>query len=282
MAFQHLIFDVADEIATITLNRPEARNALSEPMRSELDTVLAELKREAGHSVKAVILTGAGRAFCAGGDVKAMQSRQKGAEFNRRRMREGHNRFYDILNLELPVIAAVNGAAAGAGFNLALACDFILATPRSIFMQAFGRIGLVPDWSGFYLLPRIVGLQRAKELIFSARKLSAAEAREYGIVFEIHEEEAIMDAARALAGRFTKASTTAIGLSKTILNQSFNLDHRTMLEMEAFAQSVASGSEYHSAAVARFVEKQPALFDWEAMDRARTDALAAADTLAAE
>ena len=142
MAFQHLIFDVADEIATITLNRPEARNALSEPMRTELDTVLVELKREAGRSVKAVILTGAGRAFCAGGDVKAMQSRQKGAEAGRRRMREGHNRFYDLLNLELPVIAAVNGAAAGAGCNLALACDFILATPRSIFMQAFGRIGL--------------------------------------------------------------------------------------------------------------------------------------------
>ena len=240
MAFQHLIFDVADEIATITLNRPEARNALSEPMRSELDAVLAELKRE------------------------------------------GHNRFYDLMNLEMPVIAAVNGAAAGAGFNLALACDFILATPRSIFMQAFGRIGLVPDWSGFYLLPRIVGLQRAKELIFSARKLGAAEAREYGIVHEIHEEDVVMDAARALAGRFTKASTTAIGLSKTILNQSFNLDHRTMLEMEAFAQSVASGSEYHAAAVARFVEKQPALFDWEAMDRAQADAPAAADTLAAE
>ncbi|MYE60260.1 MAG: enoyl-CoA hydratase/isomerase family protein, partial [Alphaproteobacteria bacterium] len=155
MAFQHLIFDVADEIATITLNRPEARNALSEPMRSELDTVLAELKREGGRSIKAAIVTGAGRAFCAGGDVKAMQSRQKGAEFNRRRMREGHNRFYDLMNLEMPVIAAVNGAAAGAGCNLALACDFILATPRSIFMQAFGRIGLVPDWSGVVLLPRI-------------------------------------------------------------------------------------------------------------------------------
>ena len=280
MAFQHLIFDVADEIATITLNRPEARNALSESMRTELDAVLAELKREGGRSIKAAILTGAGRAFCAGGDVKAMKSRDKGAETSRRRMRESHNRLYDLMNLEMPVIAAVNGAAAGAGCNLALACDFILATPCSIFVQAFGRIGLMPDWSGFFLLPRIVGLQRAKELIFSARKLGAAEAREYGIVHELHEEEALMDAARALAGRFTKASTTAIGLSKTILNQSFNLDHRSMLEMEAFAQAVASGSEYHAAAVTRFVEKQPTLFDWEAMDQ--TDALAAADTLAAE
>jgi len=133
----------------------------------------------------------------------------------------------------------------------------------------------VPDWSGFYLLPRIVGLQRAKELIFSARKLSAAEAREYGIVFQLHEEAELMGAARALAARFAKASTTAIGLSKTILNQSFNLDHRAMLEMEAFAQAVAYGSDYHSAAVDRFVAKQPALFDWEAMDRAQTDALAA-------
>ncbi len=275
MDFQHLIYEVADEIATITLNRPEARNALSIPMRGELDAVLAELKREAGGSVKAVILTGAGRAFCAGGDVKAMQSRSASAEAGRRRMREAHNRLYDLMNLELPVIAAVNGAAAGAGCNLALAADFILATPRSIFMQAFGRIGLVPDWSGFFLLPRIVGLQRAKELVFSARKLSAAEAKEYGIVHEIHEEAALMDAARALAGRFVNASTTAIGLSKTILNQSFNLDHRAMLEMEAFAQAVASGSDYHRAAVARFVDKQPALFDWEAMDRAQAPRAAA-------
>lgn len=277
MAFEHLIFDVADRIATITLNRPEARNALSEPMRTELDAVLKELKREAGGAVKAVIITGAGRAFCAGGDVKAMQTRSKSAEAGRRRMREAHNRLYDLMNLELPVIAAVNGAAAGAGCNLALACDFILATPRSVFMQAFGRIGLVPDWSGFYLLPRIVGLQKAKELIFTARKLRAAEAREYGIVHEILEEDRLMDAAREFAGRFTAASPTAIGLAKNILNQSFNLDHRTVLEMEAFAQAVAAGSEYHQQAVDRFVGKEPALFDWEAFERARGEAREAAE-----
>lgn len=277
MAFEHLIFDVADRIATITLNRPEARNALSEPMRTELDAVLKELKREAGGAVKAVIITGAGRAFCAGGDVKAMQTRSKSAEAGRRRMREAHNRLYDLMNLELPVIAAVNGAAAGAGCNLALACDFILATPRSVFMQAFGRIGLVPDWSGFYLLPRIVGLQKAKELIFTARKLRAAEAKEYGIVHEIFEEDRIMDAAREFAGRFTAASSTAIGLAKNVLNQSFNLDHRTVVEMEAFAQAVAAGSEYHQQAVDRFVGKEPALFDWEAFDRAREEAREAAE-----
>lgn len=277
MTFNHIIFDVSDEIATITLNRPEARNALSQDMRKELDVVLPQVKEQAGKEIKALIITGAGRAFCAGGDVKAMQTRSQSAEAGRRRMREAHNRLYDIFNLELPVIAAVDGPAAGAGCNLALAADFIIATPRSIFMQAFGRIGLVPDWSGFYLLPRIVGLQRAKELVLTARKLPAAEAKEMGIVYDIYPEEGFMERVRDFAGRFRNASTTAIGLSKNILNQSFNLDHRTVLEMEAFAQAVCGGSEYHQQAVQRFVRKEPALFNWEALEEEAASGKAAAE-----
>jgi 2-(1,2-epoxy-1,2-dihydrophenyl)acetyl-CoA isomerase len=268
MEFKHILFEIEDEIATITMNRPEARNALSPEMRVEFDAVLSILKEAAGDTVKAVILTGAGGAFCAGGDVKAMVDRSNHtAEAARVRMRTSHNRVYDIMNLELPVIAAVNGPAAGAGCNLALACDFILATPRSIFMQAFGRIGLVPDWGGFFTLPRIVGLQRAKDLVMTARKLGAEEAKEMGIVYEIHPEDQLMERAREFAGRFRKASTTAIALSKNILNQSFNLDHRAVLEMEAFAQAVCNGSAYHQAAVQRFVDKEPPLFNWEAMAR---------------
>jgi 2-(1,2-epoxy-1,2-dihydrophenyl)acetyl-CoA isomerase len=268
MQLRQTRFEIEDEIATITLDRPEARNALSAEIRADLDEIIAVLKAKAGGEIKAAIITGAGGAFSAGGDVKGMRARPETPVEMLKRMRDAHNRLSDIVNLELPVIMAVDGAAAGAGCNLALAGDFILATPRAFFLQAFGRIGLVPDWSGLYLLPRIVGLQRAKELIFSARRLPAEEAKAMGIVYAIHPPETLMAEARKLAGRFRNASTTAIALSKQALNQSFNLDLRALLEMEASAQAIARNTDYHRDAVARFGDKQPSLFDWEAMDRA--------------
>ena len=268
MQLTHLNFDVSEQIATITLNRPEARNALSPEMRRDLDTVLAVIKEKAGEEIKAAILTGAGNAFSSGGDVKGMRTRQETPADTRNRMREAHERLYNLVNLEVPLIVVVDGAAAGAGCNLALAGDFILATPRAFFLQAFGRIGLVPDWAGFYLLPRIIGLQKAKELVFSARRVGAEEAKALGMVYAIHPAETIMDEARKLAGRFRNASTTSIALSKNALNQSFNLDLRALLEVEAFSQAVARNTDYHREAVKRFGEKQPSLFDWEAMNRA--------------
>src|SRR5690606_6449137 len=140
MEFKHILFDVSDEIATITLNRPEARNALSQEMRKELDVVLPQLKEQAGNEIKALIITGAGRAFCAGGDVKAMQTRSPAAEAGRRRMRESHNRLYDIANLELPVLAAVDGPAAGAGCTREPPADTFLDTPRTLSMPAYRRL----------------------------------------------------------------------------------------------------------------------------------------------
>ena len=135
-------------------------------------------------------------------------------------------------------------------------------------MQAFGRIGLVPDWNGFWILPRLVGLQKAKELVFTARKVPAEEAKQMGLVYAVVPEDRLMDEVRAFAGRFRHASTTAIGLAKNVLNQSFNLDHRTVLELEAMAQAVAQGTPYHAEAVRRFAEKLPPMFDWEAFERA--------------
>ncbi|MGE0422994.1 MAG: enoyl-CoA hydratase/isomerase family protein, partial [Reyranellaceae bacterium] len=239
MQLSQIKFEISEEIATVTLNRPEARNALSPEMRRDFDAVLAVLKDKAGTEVKAVILTGAGGAFSAGGDVKGMRTREETPVEMRQRMRGAQARLHDIINLELPVIVVVDGPAAGAGCNLALAGDFILATPRSFFLQAFGRIGLVPDWAGLFLLPRIVGLQRAKELVFSARRLPAEEAKAMGIVYAIHPAETIMAEARKLAGRFRNASTTAIGVSMNALYQSFNKDLRGVLELEAYGQAIA-------------------------------------------
>ena len=273
----HTIFDVTDEIATLTLNRPEAKNALSLEMRDELGFVLDECRKRAGKDIKALIITGAGGAFCAGGDVKAMGQRDKSAEPNRTRMQEGHDRMMQLMNLELPVIALVDGPAAGAGANIALAADFVFATPRGMFMQAFGRIGLVPDWSGFFILPRLVGLQVAKDLVFSARKVGAEEAKELGLVYKIVAQDTAMDEVRAFAQRFRNASTAAIGIAKNILNQSYNHDHKTLLEMEAMGQAIAQTTDYHKEAVQRFRDKQPSKFDWEAMDRTQASVKKAAE-----
>jgi len=266
-AFVDTIFDVTDQIATLTLNRPKAKNALSELMRAELDAALDECIAQAGQGIKALILTGAGGAFCAGGDVKGMGDRSKGPVDNRERMRKGHETIYKLAHLEIPVIALVDGPAAGAGCNIALAADFVLATPQAVFMQAFGRIGLVPDWGGFFVLPRLVSLQVAKELVYTARKVGADEAKELGMVYKIVGQDTAMTEAREFARRFCHASTSAIGIAKNILNQSYNQDYRTLLELEASAQSVVRTSDFHQEAVCRFKNKEPALFDWEKLER---------------
>ena len=263
MGYHHIKYDVAEEIATITLNRPEARNALSTEMREDISNALEDIKERAGEDVKAVILTGAGGAFCAGGDVKGMANRQMTPMDQRNRMRSGHNRIYDIVHLELPVISLVDGAAAGAGCNLALLADFVLATPRAFFTQAFAKIGLIPDWSGFFVLPRLVGMQVAKELVFTGRRVQADEAKELGLVHTVVGQETAMDEARAFARRFCDASPAAIGMAKTILNESYNQDFRTLLEMEAMGQSLVRETEFHREAVRRFKEKEKPLFDWD-------------------
>jgi len=271
----HTLFDVADGIATLTLNRPEAKNALSNEMRVELERALDECRDRAGDDIKVLIITGAGGAFCAGGDVKGMGERSKDPIANRDRMRSSHDTMYKLAHLELPVIALVDGPAAGAGANIALSADFVLATPRGFFVQAFGRIGLVPDWGGFYVLPRMVGLQKAKELVFTARRVHAEEAKELGMVYDIVGQETAMDEAREFASRFCNASTSAIGIAKNILNQSYNLDHRTLIELEASGQSIARMSDFHKEAVRRFKDKEPSLFDWEALERAQSTKKAA-------
>ena len=267
MKFTQIIFDVTDKIATITLNRPEARNALAPQMRVELADAMANIKEKAGEDVKAVILTGAGGAFCAGGDVKSMGSRLNSASKARAALRDDHQKMFDLMNLELPVISLIDGAAAGAGANIALAADFVLATPRGFLMQAFVRIGLVPDWGGMYILPKLIGLQKAKELVFSGRRVYAEEAKEMGLIYDIVGADTAMKDARAFASRFIDAPTQAIGLAKNIMNQSYSHDYKTILEMEAMAQSIARGADFHKEAIKRFAEKKPALFDWESFEK---------------
>lgn len=259
---QTVLYEVSDGVATLTLNRPAQKNALDLVMRSEIAQIVSDIRSDRG--IQALIITGAGGAFCAGGDVQTMSGEQQSAEDARSRMQDLHRWLEQLLNLDCPVIAAVDGVAYGAGFGMALAADFILASPRARFCLPFLRLGLMPDCGILYTLPRIVGMQRARELIFSTRELGADEARQIGIVSEIQPEEHLAARAREIALAFTHASPTAISLTKRALNASLNCDLGSMLDMEASGQGIARATEYHRHAAARFVAKQAAEFRWPA------------------
>ena len=274
--FQAITFEERDGIGIITMNQPKRRNALSPEMRADFAKLLPSLQFNTG--LGAVILKGTEGVFCAGGDLKALAENlgKRDTSLDRQRFYHHHEWFQKLLNLEIPVIAAVDGAAYGAGFSIALAADFILCSDRAKMCCVFPRIGLVPDLGAFFTLPRMVGLQRAKEIMFIGRPLDAQEAKELGIAMEVHGTDYLMDATMELAGRLCKANTRAIGATKRIVNQSFNLDAQALIEMEAAAQAVQLSSDYHQNAIKGFLNKQPLAYDWERMD------LEAADKDAAE
>jgi len=258
---QPLLLELSDGVAIVTLNRPEKKNTLDLAMRAELARTLSELQKD--DSVRALILTGAGGAFCAGGDLSTMGGNAT-AEMGMKRAKSVHGWLHSLIEFDRPVIAAVDGPAFGVGFSLALAADLVLVTPRARFCLSFLRVGLIPDGGVHHMLPRKVGMQRAKELIFSARELDAAGSIDYGIALEMVPAENLLDRARELASSFRNASGVAIGISKAIVNRAFESDLSAILEMEAVGQGIAFSSEPHRAAVKRFLERQPTLFQWPA------------------
>lgn len=255
-----LLMETVDGVATLTLNRPQQKNALNGPMRDALRDAVQTIR--ADRTVRAVVLRGAGTDFCSGGDIRAMNVTE--AEAGRNRIDDLHGWIGILLDLDRPVIAAVDGVAYGAGFSLALLADFIVATPHARFCMPFMKVGLVPDCGAFYTLPRVVGLARAKDLVFSAREVGAEEARQMGAVFEIVPQETLHGRADQLAKSLAGASPVAFGLAKRALNQSMSSDVRAMLEMESLAQGIAFTTQYHREAVRRFKEKEAPLFQWPA------------------
>lgn len=246
-------------VATLTLNAPERMNALSTAMGGEIAQALRQVR--ADQNVRAMILAGAGTHFCSGGDISAMQQ-EITAPQGRRQLRQAHGWLEDLIQLDVPVIAAVDGVAYGAGFSLALTADIILATPRARFGLPFLRMGVMPDCGILYTLPRIVGLQRAKALLLSMRELNAEAALDLGIVMEIVSQARLAERAQALALAFTEASPVAVGLTKQALNASLNQDLHTMLAMEADGQGIAFSTSYRREAADRFMAKQPLRFRW--------------------
>lgn len=260
--FTTISLTVEGGIATLLLDRPSRRNAIDMTMRAELRVAIDRLRND--DDIKVCILAGTGGSFCAGGDITTMRDRKPGFEEARQRMRSTGEIVLALTTLEKPLIAVVDGPAFGAGFGMALAADFVLATPQARFCASFAKIGLVPDFALHYSLPRRVGLARAKEIIFSAREVDADEALKLGIACRVVAAEDIAGEAAALAGSFLGASPAALALSKSLLNQSFELDARQIVDAETMAQAACLESDYHREAAQRFLERRPPRFTWHA------------------
>lgn len=267
MSFKKILFSVNNQIAVLQLNRPEAKNALDMEMRDEIEQAVNMAKDE---TIRVLVITGSGGSFCAGGDIKTMSAGVSIKE-GRQRILDLHQWYFHLSNLEKPVIAAVDGPAFGAGFNLALCCDFIFSSTRATFCQSFSRIGLIPDLGGLFFLPRIVGLAKAKEIMFTGRMIDAYEAKELGIVYQLLPHETLLEEVLSFAERFLHAPIESIGLTKTILNQSFHLDQRALWEMEAYAQAYSFQTPYVQEAIRRFLNKEPLPFVWEHFAKNDTD-----------
>src|SRR5215470_10585854 len=261
MTYKCLLYEVKDGVATLTLNRPERLNALGDTLREDLHDAVTAAAAEP--EVRVMIVTGAGKGFCAGGDVKAMnEGKARGAPRPlMEKVAPGRDRTVLALrDAPKPVIAAVNGAAAGAGMNLALACDIRIASTAAKFAQAFVKRGLHPDWGGTYFLPRVVGTAKACELIFTGDVIDAAEAERFGIVSRVVAPEELMPAALALARAIAAGPPIAIRLAKRGLYRNAESDLRTALEYETFAQNTCFETEDAAEGIAAFVEKRAPQF----------------------
>jgi 2-(1,2-epoxy-1,2-dihydrophenyl)acetyl-CoA isomerase len=247
--------EVADGVATVTLNRPESLNALNSRMRSELLAALKAIGRD--DDVRAVILTGAGRGFCSGADLRGGSDER---EFRTVLQREYNPLIHALRELPKPVIAAVNGVAAGAGVSLALACDLVYAAEEATFIQAFIKIGLVPDSGSTRTLVRTLGRHRAAQLIFTGEPLPAAEAHAAGLVNVMLPGAEIMDAARDAASRLAQAPTRAIAYAKRQINAAEDATLEQSLALEAQLQDLAGRTQDHAEGVAAFAEKREPRF----------------------
>ncbi len=263
MSTTHIRYDIADGVATITLNRPQVMNAFGDDMRETLYHRLREAADD--RHVRCVVITGAGKAFCAGGDIANMASLQDKGEAGeiRQRMLTGGEIVKLIHGMAKPVIAAVNGAAAGAGMNLALACDFRYACASAKFAQSFVKIGLVPDWAGHYLLPRLVGTARAMELMMTGERIDAEEALRLGIVNRVYPDESFREAVAQRVRLFADGPPDTLALIKQGVQRGVGASLPETLAFELQAQSAVFLSADAREGMRAFLEKRTPRFGGE-------------------
>lgn len=258
-----LLSDLSGGLLTLTLNRPDRLNSLNEPLHLALREGLSRAHDDAG--VRAVLITGAGRAFCAGQDLGDRDPRKREGLPDLGRTLET---FYNptlrlIRSLEKPVVAAVNGVAAGAGANIALACDIVLAARSARFIQAFCKIGLTPDAGGSWTLPHLLGEARAKALALTGEPLDAETAAAWGLIWKAVEDGALMDEARALALRLAAGPTRGLGLTKMSIQAAATRSFSDQLDAEADIQRIAGRTRDYAEGVMAFLDKRPPEFTGE-------------------
>jgi 2-(1,2-epoxy-1,2-dihydrophenyl)acetyl-CoA isomerase len=256
----HLIVDLIEGVLRITLNRPEVLNSFNARMATELREML---EQAAGRDdVRAVLLTGAGRGFCAGQDLAEAAPRPDGSLPDLGDIVEAqYNPVIRALRgLEKPVVCAVNGVAAGAGANLALACDIVIAAEDASFIQSFAKIGLIPDSGGTFILPRLVGMARATALAMLGERLTASRALEWGMIWQVVPVGVLMDTAGALAAQLATQPTRGLGLIKRGLNRSWGNDLDAQLDLEKDLQREAGRTADYAEGVHAFLEKRKPRF----------------------
>ena len=234
MSYETLLYDVADGVATITFNRPDAANAMSPLCARELNEVSIEV--EGNSEIRAVILTGAGKMFCAGGDLGAfVAAGDKARSLLLQMTGDLHLGISRLSRNAAPVIGAINGTAAGAGFSMVMLCDLAISAASAVYTMAYTNAGLSPDGSSTFFMPRKIGDRRARELMLTNRVLKAEEALEWGVVNQVVPDDQLMDEARQLANKLANGPTQAFGQVKALLNTTFDNSLGTQMELEARA-----------------------------------------------
>lgn len=263
MTYESIKFQIENGIAVLTLNRPDKLNSFTQAMHLEVRDALENL--QADKSVRVLVLTGAGRGFCAGQDLsdRAVEPGAPGVDLG-----ESVEKFYAPLvmtlrSLPMPVICAVNGVAAGAGANLALACDIVLAAKSASFVEAFCKLGLIPDTGGTWHLPRLIGMARATGLAMLGEKLTADRAEEWGLIWRAVPDDALMDQAMAMAEHFASAPTKGLAYTKKALQMSYANTLPDQLQLEAQMMRELGYSHDYREGVAAFMAKRPAHFKGE-------------------
>ncbi|WP_409291165.1 enoyl-CoA hydratase-related protein [Peribacillus sp. SCS-37] len=256
--YETVLYEVKNHVAYITMNRPDRLNAFNAELNGELQAAFKQASRAS--DVRALVITGAGRAFCAGQDLEGVSHEMDHGEVLRTRY---NPMLLELDRCEKPVIAAVNGAAAGAGMSLALACDFRIASEKASFLEAFIHVGLIPDAGNLYYLPRIIGHAKAMELAVLGEKVTAAKALELGLVSAVYPHESWEAESKAFAERLASLPTKAIGLIKRNLKASWHTPLEQFLERDAQGQRIAGKTADHLEGVQAFLEKRKAVFRGE-------------------
>jgi len=248
-----ILFEIKNQVATLTLNRPEKYHSFIREMALELQEKLEICKND--NNIRAIVITGTGKAFCAGQDLGEATD-PKGPEL-KKIVNEHYNPIIrQIRNIEKPIIAAVNGVAAGAGASIALCCDIVIAKESAVFVQAFSKIGLVPDSGATFFLPRLIGFQKTTALMMSADPISATEAEGLGMIYKVIEESKFEDEIKSFSEKLAKMPTKGIGLTKKLLNQSMNNSLEQQLNEEEIAQTIAGKTNDYKEGVSAFLEKR--------------------------